>query len=227
MEKPTVHRLLIVLGALGGLLALGLLAISLGTGVSQEAFEMVLPAEQFAEMARSAGFALRVGFTVDFVFIATFTSFFVLFAVAVREELDPTVAAVALGGMLLTGFLDVVEDTHILAMVALSESGGQPSQGEITGQAAASAIKFFASYLGLFLFSFGLTRTDRWETLLRISLRYLQLPIGVLALTASGSLVKPVLITRALFYVVGFFLAALTFRERLIRDRLVSWTSPG
>lgn len=227
MTKTTVHRLLAVLGALGGLLALGLLAISILTGVSQEAFEMAMPRERFAALARSAGFALRLGFTVDFFFIATFTSFFVFLAIAVREELDPTIGRIALGAMLFTGLLDVVEDTHILAMLATVEAGGLPSQGEIGFQAAASATKFFASYLALFLFSFGLSRADRWETLLRVSLRYFQLPIGVLALTVSGAFVQPVLIVRAVFYVLGFFLAALTFRERLIRDRLDTWTKPG
>jgi hypothetical protein len=183
--------------------------------------------ERFAELARPAATSLRISFAVDFLFIATITSFFVLMTVAVREELSPPVAVVALGGMVLTGFLDVVEDTHILAMISLVENGGQPTQGEITFQAAASSVKFFASYLALFLFSFGLSRTDRWETLLRVSLRYLQLPVGVLALTASGALLAPALLIRALFYVVGFFLAALAFRERLVRDRLASWTAPG
>ncbi len=227
MTRPTLYRLLAVLALLGALLALGLLGIAVATGVSQEAFEMSMPAERFAEMARSAGFPLRLGFTIDFFFIATFTSFFVFLAVAVRDELDSTVGRVALGAILLTGLLDVAENTHILAMLAAVESGGQPSQGEIGFQATASAVKFFASYLALFLFSFGLNRADRWETLLRVSLRYLQLPIGVLALTATGPLVEPVLIVRAGFYIVGFLLAALTFRERLIRDRLISWTEPG
>jgi len=217
MNRRISYRALAAIAFLGGVLALILLAQSLVTGVSQEAFEMVIPVDRYADRLVSQAGGLRFAFTIDFLFIGCFTSFFVLFGAALRDEADRWVVAVAVGAMVLTGLLDAIEDTHILSMLASASMGRAPAAGEIQWQSWASATKFFASYSGLFLFSFALTRTTRWESWLRLSLRYLQFPIGALALTAAGGLVRPVLLIRALFYVAGFLLAALTCLDRARR----------
>ena len=56
-------------------LSIALLAIALATGVSQEHFEVVAPAAEFARHLVASAGPLKLDFAVDLVFIAAYTLF--------------------------------------------------------------------------------------------------------------------------------------------------------
>ena len=64
----------------------------------------------------------------------------------------------ALAALILTALLDAVENHHILLMLHGFQHGAPISVDELEWQMRVSNLKFHASYVGVFLFAFGLYR---------------------------------------------------------------------
>ena len=64
----------------------------------------------------------------------------------------------ALAALILTALLDAVENHHILLMLQDFQHGAPISVDELEWQMRVSNLKFHASYVGVFLFAFGLYR---------------------------------------------------------------------
>src|SRR5439155_13487214 len=109
-------------------LIVAMLVVTLATGVTQEQYEYVT-----AHYAFEHAGATRVLFAIDLAFLVTYTWMFVTFASYLTSRgASRLLAGVALGAMVVTAGLDIVEDHHILSLLALTEAGGQPSDGMLT-----------------------------------------------------------------------------------------------
>lgn len=156
MPHRTDWTVPIAAGAIACLFAM--VAITIATGVSQEQFETARPVAGYAaDLVDNAG-AVRAVFAVDTVFLVLYSAFFFLFGQRVVTDATRTMIAIAVGAILLTALLDMIEDHHILAMLGSSEAGAPPSAGELALQHTISQVKFNVSYLGLFLFGLAVPR---------------------------------------------------------------------
>ncbi|MCE9571833.1 MAG: hypothetical protein K8W52_01625 [Deltaproteobacteria bacterium] len=188
-------------------------AVTLATGASQEQFELARPAAAYAADLQAHGTATRVVFAIDTVFLVLYSAFFLMFAQRVATPATRTMLAIAVGAVLLTAVLDMIEDHHILAMLGSTEAGAPPSAGEIAFQHTLSQVKFNVSYLGLFLFGLTVPRTRLAGTALALLLTIGTLVQGAwlyvapLELQAIGSM------GRWVGFIAGFALAIAVVRS--------------
>lgn len=201
------------LSFVAGLLILAMFLVTLLTGVSQEKFEITQTVESYSQNLIASENPLRLIFTIDLIFITIFTTLFVMLPQYLKtgEKVSDAIANVAIGAMLLCGFLDFYEDLHILTMLDSAVKNIPIAQTEIASQMLFSMIKFCASYLSLFLLAFLLPDKTFTEKLLKYSLLFFQLPVGVLVYTAPENLHLLFNLVRFAFMISGFFLLAYIF----------------
>ena len=203
------------LSLVAGICVFAMFLIAIFTGVSQEQFEISQTVESYTKGLIAAENPLRLTFTVDIVFICVFIAVFVFLTQHLKSNnvARNAVADVALGAMLVCGFLDFHEDLHILTMLHSATHNLPIEQSEINTQMLFSMIKFCASYLSLFLVAFILPNRTLIEKLLRISLLFLFVPIGALVYTAPENLQLLFNLIRFIFMASGFFMLAYIFSE--------------
>lgn len=198
-----------------GLCVLAMFVIGISTKVTQEKFEITKSVVNYTNGLIEGQNPLRLTFTVDIVFICVFVTLFVFLTQYLKRSdfVSKAVADVALGAMLICGFLDFHEDLHILTMMhsAINNLPIEPSQ--IQMQMLFSMIKFCASYLSLFLLAFLLPSRTLTEKLLKYSLWFFQVPIGALVYTAPENLHLLFNLLRFVFMASGFFLLAYNFSQ--------------
>ncbi len=201
------------LSLIAGLLVFSMFLVTILTGVSQEKFEITQTVESYTRNLIEAQNPLRLIFTIDLIFITVFTTLFVVLPQSLKTENKVTnaIASVALGAMLLCGLLDFYEDLHILTMLRSAINNIRIEQTEISAQMLYSMIKFCASYLSLFMLAFILPQETTTEKLLKYSLWFIQLPIGVLVYTAPEAWHLPLNLLRFAFMTSGFFFLAFNF----------------
>lgn len=206
-------KIIVRLSLVAGCLILAMFSVTLFTGVSQEKFETVWGAGDFARALVIEQMPLRLIFTIDFVFIAVFTTLFVILPQSLKraDRITCAVANLSIGSMVLCGLLDYVEDIHILTMLDSAVKGLAVSEGQIALQAFLSALKFSASYVSLFALAFILPSRTVPEKLLRYSLWFFQLPVGALVYTLPTAYQAPFALLRFVFMISGFFLLAYNF----------------
>jgi hypothetical protein len=203
------------LSLVAGICASAMFLISVFTGVSQEQFEISQTVENYTKGLIAAENPLRLTFTIDIIFICVFIAVFVFLTQHLKSNnvVTNAVADVALGAMLICGFLDFHEDLHILTMLRSAAHNLPIDQSEINMQMLFSMIKFCASYLSLFLVAFILPNRTLIEKFLRLSLLFFFVPIGALVYTAPESLHLFFNLIRFVFMASGFFMLAYIFSE--------------
>ncbi len=203
------------LSLVAGICASAMFLIAIFTGVSQEQFEISQTVESYTKGLIAAENPLRLTFTVDIVFICVFTAVFVFLTQHLKSNnvVRNAVADVALGAMLVCGFLDFYEDLHILTMLHSATHNLPIEQSEINLQMLFSMMKFCASYLSLFLVAFILPNRTLIEKLLRLSLMFLFVPLGALVYTAPENLHLLFNLIRFIFMASGFYMLAYIFSE--------------
>ncbi|HNU08989.1 MAG TPA: hypothetical protein PKO33_14575 [Pyrinomonadaceae bacterium] len=207
------NKMIVRLSIVAGLAILAMFAVTVFTGVSQEKFENVLDAGVYARELIAEQGPLRLIFTIDFVFIAVFTTVFVILPQSLKTG-SPVVNGIAnlsIGAMVLCGLLDFVEDLHILTMLDSANKGLALADSQIALQAFLSALKFCASYVSLFALAFILPSRTIPEKLIRYSLWFFQLPVGALVYTAPHDYRLLFGLMRFAFMITGFFLLAYNF----------------
>jgi hypothetical protein len=216
-----LNRTLAALGFLAAAIVLCMVAGILATGgFSQEFFELSpTPAAVAAQLTDQPAhtFGLRLNVGLDNLFIIAYTGFFVLLAVRFRGLLSPITIGVALGALLLTAFLDAIENHHILLMLHAFQHGEPISAEELEAQMVVSNLKFHASYLGAFLFGFGFYRLGGLGRVIAWLL-WLYVPLGMIVFAVPVEIVVPFALARTAFFVLGFALAGVYF----LRDREAS-----
>lgn len=207
------NKLIVRLSIVAGLAILAMFSVTLLTGVSQEKFENVWGAGDYALALIAEQGPLRLIFTIDFIFIAVFTTAFVILPQSLKNG-TPVVNAIAnlsIGAMIMCGLLDFVEDLHILTMLDSATKGLALAESQIALQTFLSALKFCASYVSLFALAFILPSRTIPEKIIRYSLWFFQLPVGALVYTAPHDYRILFGLMRFAFMISGFFLLAYNF----------------
>lgn len=215
MTETALDRTLAALAALAGLIVVCMVVGIVSTGSSQDFFQSARPGEAFlAHLAAAPSMALglRINLGFDNLFIVIYGAFFVFLAVRLRPVLDPWVNAVALVALLVTALLDSVENHHIVEMLHAAGHGLALSAGESQVQMIASQVKFHSSYLGSFLFAFGLWRLGGLGRAIAVAL-WIYVPFGVLISVLPIEVAPPWALGRTCFFVAAFVLSAVHFRR--------------
>jgi hypothetical protein len=187
-------------------------AVSIATGASQEPHEHVRPSAEYTQALLAHAGALRVVFALDVAFLVLYTAFFAALAHHLRE-LDRPFVGLALGALVLTALLDIVENHHILALLSAAEQGRPAGDGAIAFQEALSSTKFSVSYVGLFLFGLAIPRTSRLAWALALFLTAGTIVTAVLGYAAPADARPLIELGRLIGFLVGFGLAGAWLRR--------------
>jgi hypothetical protein len=201
------RRLAIGLAAASAAVLLTMVTITLITGVSQEPHEIYQPPAAYAQSLLVRPGALRVVFGLDVGFLVLYTAFFAALADHLARLGRPFVR-LALAAMVATGVLDMVENHHILGLLAVAESGRSIDDGAILFQHTLSATKFNVSYLALVLFGLAIPRDTRLGLVLAVFLVAGTLITGVLGYAAPPAWREQLDAGRGFGFLIGFALAA-------------------
>lgn len=180
-----MRKLAMVLAGSSAAVLVAMTLVSLTTGASQEIHEHVAAPDLYATALLAHPAALRGLMGLDIAFLVLYTAFFAALAAYLRE-LDRPFTHLALGAMVLTALLDIVEDHHILAMLRQAELHDLPSPAAIAFQSVESATKFSVSFFSLVMFGLAIPRTTKLGWVL-----CLFLTIGTLASAIAGYAVGP------------------------------------
>jgi hypothetical protein len=200
------RKLAINLAGCTGAVLLVLVVVSLVTGATQEPHEHFALPEAYAISLLEHANALRIVFALDVAFLVLYTGFFAALAKYLAERGRPFVR-IALGAMIGTAVLDIIEDHHIVSMLDAAEQGALPSQGAIGFQVVESATKFSVSYLSLFMFGLAIPRDTRLGVVLSAYLTAGTLLSAVFAYSMTQTAMHAFDQWRWLTFVGGFGLA--------------------
>jgi hypothetical protein len=207
------RKIISLLSLTAGICIFSMFLIAVFTGVSQEQFEVTRSVENYKQALLAAENVLQITFTIDLIFICVFITLFVFLTqyLKTNDRVTNAIADVALMAMLICGFLDFFEDLHILTLLRNAQRDLPIESFSISAQMTLSMIKFCASYLSMFLLAFILPSQTFTEKLLKYSLWFVQLPIGVLVFTMDENFSILFNLIRFVFMISGFFLLAYIF----------------
>jgi len=194
--------------------------ISLVSGASQEEHEhFQIPAQYGFSLLQHAG-VLRAIFALALAFLVLYTSFFTALAKYLGERGRPFVR-LALGFMIATAVLDILEDHHILAMLDEAERNVLPSATEIAAQSVLSATKFSVSYISLVLFGLAIPRDGKLGWTLSLFLTAGTLASAVIGYALPPSAQAGFDSGRWVGFVLGFVLSIAWLRTQPDSDEVV------
>jgi len=185
-----------------------MMGVTFSTGVSQETFEIARAPAVYASELRLFATPLRALFALDSIFLVLYATLLVQFALRIRTPAMRVLVAIAIGAILVTALLDMIEDHSILAMLRLAERGEDPSAGAIAVQHVISQVKFHVSYFGLFLVGLAVPRTSRAAVVLAWLLTVGTLVQGAWLYAAPDAALPAGNMGRWFGFLVGFALVA-------------------
>lgn len=213
MIPASSDRPLALLAILSALTVIALLAAAFSAGISQEVFQAARLAEPNAVRLGLNPAGLRLNIGLDNLFIVLYSTFFVLLTVRLKDVLPAPHRYVALAALMLTALLDAVENHHILAMLFSAEQDIPLTTGESQFQMAASFVKFQASYVGMFLYAFGLYRLGGLGRPLAWGIWLVYVPIGLVIYMVPPEASRSLVLARAFCFIAAFACAAAIFRR--------------
>ena len=206
------RRLAIALAGASAAVLLVMVAVSLATGATQEAHERYQPPAEYARDLLVQPGALRLVFGLDVGFLVLYTAFFAALADHLTRLGRPFVR-LALGAMIGTAVLDIVEDHHILSLLAVAEAGRPIDDAALVFQQTLSASKFSLSYLALVMFGLAVPRDGWLGIVLAVFLIAGTLITGVLGFAAPAAWHVQLDAGRGFGFLIGFALAAAWLRS--------------
>lgn len=213
MSSPwSSRRLAIALAGASAAVLLAMVVVTLATGASQEAHERYQVPTAYAQDLLVRPGALRLVFGLDVAFLVLYTAFFAALADHLTRLGRPFVR-LALAVMIGTAVLDIVEDHHILALLAVAEAGRPIDDGALVFQHALSASKFSLSYLALVLFGLAVPRDTGLGIVLTVFLVGGTLITAALGYAAPPSWHRQLDGGRGFGFLIGFALAAAWLRS--------------
>jgi hypothetical protein len=182
--------------------------VAIATGATQELHEHFAVPETYALRLLDQARGVRALMGLDIAFLVLYTAFFALLAQHLRARGRPAVLVwLALGAMIATAVLDIIEDHHILGMLDEAEHQVLPSAGAIVFQSVESATKFSLSFLSLVLFGLAIPRTTRLGIALALFLTVGTLISAVLGYAMPPASAAHVEAGRWIGFLAGFALA--------------------
>jgi hypothetical protein len=184
MTKAKIYKYLSITAFAAALMLALMLVVSIfNQGVTAQDFELVSDIESYTRDILAAEKPLRLILTFDNLFLTFYTAAFVFLAMAVRDETNGLLVAVGLVAVLITAYLDLLENHDILTQLTTALNGLPIALADLQERMIWSQLKFHSSYLGFFLFAFVLPGDTFLEKLLKFSLWFGYLPIGILVYT--------------------------------------------
>lgn len=219
MGKMNLDQMLSKLAALAILIVIALIVGIVMTGAGQDFFQVARSTEEMVNKvisnpAHALGLRINLGF--DNFFIVLYASYFVLLAVRFSATVDSRMITVALSAILLTAFLDAVENGHIMMMIHSIQHGLPVSVTESQGQMVLSHVKFHSSYVALFLFAFGFWKEGGLGRAIA-SVFWLYALLGLVVMVMPTELARPLALGRTLFFIASFLLSAVFFRRCVLQ----------
>jgi hypothetical protein len=194
-------------------LLLVLVALQLGSGVTQQWFEGVHPLDEYAARLVAQASWLRGIVAVDDVFIAAYTSAAVLAALALRASGSP-VWGIAIAGGLATGLLDLEENHHMLAMLVEAQRGLAISAASLEHRMVFSAFKWLFGPLAYCFFALGLPAGSRLARSVQLYTWLWVFPLTAAVLAIDDpSWLKPLAFVRLVTVVFGFVALGVLMRR--------------
>ena len=213
MDIRSADRLLAILATLCAATVAAMVVAIVSTKSSQDFFQTARSVEAFtAHLAASPlnPFGLRINLGLDNLFLILYGAFFVVLTARLRDMLDGRILTVALAAMLMTTFLDALENHHIIEMAHAIDTGLPISAADGQFQMVASQLKFHASYLSVLLYSFGFWQFGRLGRIIAVVL-WCYIPCGVLISVMPPDAARPFVLGRTIFFVFAFVLSAILF----------------
>lgn len=200
------RRLALALAAASAATLIAIILVTLATGASQEPHEWYQAPDAYRAALLVRPGALRLVFGLDIGFLVLYAAFFAALADHLARLGRPFVR-LALAGLIATAVLDIVEDHHILSLLAVAEAGRPIDDAALVFQQTLSATKFSLSYLGLVLFGLAIPRDTRIGIVLSIFLVAGTLISGVLGYAAPPAWRAQLDGGRGFGFLLGFVLA--------------------
>lgn len=216
MDIRSEDRVLAILATLCAATVAAMVVAIVWTKSSQDFFQTARSVEAYAAHLAASPLnplGLRINLGLDNLFLILYSAFFVVLTARLRDILDSRILTIALAAILITTFLDALENHHIIEMAHAIESGLPISAADGQFQMVASQIKFHASYLSALLFSFGLWRLGGLGRVIAVVL-WCYIPCGVLISVIPPDAGKPLVLGRTIFFVFAFVLSAVLFFAR-------------
>ena len=184
MTKSNLYLYISITAFAAALMLVAMLAVSLlNQGVTAQNFELVTDTDTFTSAILAAEKSLRLILTFDNLFLTFYTAAFVFLAMAVMDASNRLLVFVALVAVLITAYLDLLENHDILTQLTTALHGLPIALEDLQERMVLSQLKFHSSYLGFFLFAFVLPGDTLLEKLLKVSLWVVYPLIGILVYT--------------------------------------------
>ena len=220
MTKSQIYKYLSLTALAAGLALVGMLAAALlSQGVTQQQFEIVAGVGTYASDLQAAEGPLRFILTLDNLFLVFYTAAFLFFVLTIEDGKSRLIAYTGLGAILLTAYLDLLENHHIMTMLTSVSQGLPISLAEIQERMTWSQLKFHSSYLSFFLFAFVLPHDTLLEKALRWSLWFVFLPVGVMVYTYPDFMGGIFGLLRYILMLAGLLILAWNFYLRFKEER--------
>lgn len=208
----SADRTLAVLCLLACVLVTGMLGMFATTGIGQDPLQFVHPAAEYTRILLRDPPSLRTVIGLDNLFLVVYSAVFSLMAARLWQAGAPrTLLVIGTPLLLATGLLDMLENFHVLAMLAGAEQGIALQDAQIGWQAVESMFKFHLSYLGLLLLGLSLPRRTGAQRVLAFLLCVVQWPLGVAIYVVPHAVAVPLVFARFGFFLAAFMLVAWTF----------------
>jgi hypothetical protein len=205
------RRLALALAAASAAVLIAMLIVTLVTGAAQEPHEWYQPPVAYAQSLLVRPGAIRLVFGLDVGFLVLYTAFFAALADHLTRLGRPFVR-LALGAMIATAVLDIVEDHHILTLLSVAEAGRPIDDAAVVFQQVLSSTKFSISYLALVMFGLAIPRDTWLGIVLAVFLVAGTLITGVLGYAAPPAWHAQLDGGRGVGFLLGFALAAAWLR---------------
>lgn len=185
------------------------------TGIGQDPLQYIHPSSGYTEIALRNPPMLRTAIGLDNAFIVLYSSMFLVLCVSLWDRAQSRALLITAVGLLaLTGLMDLFENMHFLTIIASALQGLTIGQDQIVMQVWESLVKFHVSYLGLFLLGYSLPNETTLEKVLCFSLRWIQLPVGLLIYLTPESIATPLVMVRFAFFLFSLLAIAIVFRRQ-------------
>jgi|CXWL01.1.fsa_nt_gi hypothetical protein len=203
------------LGAAAAMLGMLLTSLFAVNHITTQHFEFISAVDIYTKKLLESSGALKIILTFDNFFVVLYSAAFIFLFMALWHKEKSINIIVGLITLLATSLLDFYENHHIFTFITMAEKGVAINADDIANQMTLSQLKFHLSYLSFFLFAFSMPGDTFLERLLKYSLFFLQLPVGILVYTSPHNM-KPVFeILRYSFMLVGLLLIAYNFYLRI------------
>lgn len=211
--QPAKNSFVLALSAATVLLIMLLTSVFNG-GFSPQYFEVIHSSDEYTKQILLHGDALNIILTMDNVFTMLYTGMLFFTIHTFRKNAPDFLSVVAVVLVSLVALLDFLENIHIYSLLQTARGGTQVSAGDIQWQTIESMMKWHIAYLTFFILGFLLPASSWIEKMLKYSLWFLLVPVGVLVYaTLNSEYGKPIEWMRYICMLSGFVLLAAIMKK--------------